>query len=295
MKPRPNQSPSPVGTDLELEKQSRKSLPEINLSDPGKSVGPQPSPGGILISQNKKNTKVPITGMILGPGLYRSTAHISVLKEFERNKHKIHFIGGHGFSGLIASYYAFHLKPDLVEWKMHKLLSKIGNHRPYGKEWRKEVLEVLKKDFKGKRIEQAKLNLFVPVREGKRVVYKKRGDLYQSLVSSFEDVNSVTFKQQVFDSAELKKLGVDITIGVNVLGPKMTWKYPVDFLVGLYGRAAGKSPYEGEVLDLYLNFDLKDLEVDDSKEVTEILKMASSQSPNFNEQVKEFFSQWKRD
>lgn len=63
----------------------------------------------------------PRVGVILGPGLFNTYAHIGVLKAFEESKIPIHVIAGLEWGSLPAALYASKGLAHEVEWKMLRL------------------------------------------------------------------------------------------------------------------------------------------------------------------------------
>ncbi len=292
------ETPNFLGIDLDIDSEVKRPLPDLKKGQGAKKYGPPVTT--LFGARKKKSKRIPIVSLTLGPGVYRTMAFIPILKAIEENKIKIHFIGGHGLSAVIAAYYAFGFKPDLIEWKFHKLLTARGTLSPYSKEWRRELNRMIKKEFRKKRIEQANLNLFVPVYNSAktRVEYLTRGNLSTSLMANLrlggekKKQYRAAFSREVFGSHRMKNFGADLSIGLDVLGEELKWKKGDGFIVGTFARAVGKSKLESSKLSLYKKIELEGLELDSPEILSEIFQVGRKSSQKISESIGKIIEEW---
>jgi hypothetical protein len=271
---------NPLGTGLDIDR-------EIELIEKPRIRDGQKKIPGITPVQSKKAQNVSVVkSLIFGPGMYRTVAYIPLLKEFKNKGFKLPIVGGHGMASIIAAAFAFGEDPDLIEWKFHKFFNAAKDEEIYTEKWFDILDKKLLAQFKGKRIEQAQLKLFVPVFDNKknRIKYLTRGDLYLALSANInlaqnKNLYGPAFKWEIFNIPLMKKLGADKIIGVDVLDEGFTLKSSDGFLYGTFSKAVGKSSKESIHLDHYLSFQLENMTIDTPSDATEILSLAREQSP----------------
>ena len=83
-------------------------------------TGSPSEPPPILQAQDEKKVAV-----ILGPGGYKTFAHVGALKELRKNNIPVHKIVGIEWGSLVAALYAQRGQINEVEWKLYKL-EKVG-------------------------------------------------------------------------------------------------------------------------------------------------------------------------
>ncbi len=116
-----------AGCQIVTERSSpaQKAAPAIPPSIARPSEVSQPSDGDtaptISAPPQAASALTPKVGLILGPGVLRSFAHVGVVQEFAKQKMPIHSIGGIEMGALVAAIYANKGLPYDVEWQMMKL------------------------------------------------------------------------------------------------------------------------------------------------------------------------------
>ena len=60
---------------------------------------------------------------------------------------------------------------------------------------------------------------------------------------------STAFEKEVYNARLLRQLGAEFTIAVDVLGTKFDFDVPNEFLIGVYGRTAGRIQKEKKDFD----------------------------------------------
>ncbi len=68
-----------------------------------------------------KMVEMPKLGLILGPGGFKTYAHLGVLREFEKLGFKIHAIAGLEWGALLGGMYAMKGRANDLEWQLSKL------------------------------------------------------------------------------------------------------------------------------------------------------------------------------
>jgi len=68
-----------------------------------------------------KSVEMPKIGLILGPGAFKTFAHLGVLREFEKVGIKIHAIAGLEWGALIGGIYSMKGRANDLEWQLSKL------------------------------------------------------------------------------------------------------------------------------------------------------------------------------
>jgi hypothetical protein len=73
---------------------------------------------------------------------------------------------------------------------------------------------------------------------------------------------TAAFEKEVFNSNLMKRLGVDFTVGADALGSKFDFKNSNEFLIGVYGRIAGRISREKKNFDFFYSFPLTQMSLD---------------------------------
>ena len=184
--------------------------------------------------------------LLLGPGGYRTLSYLSLLKELHLRGETPHVLIGHGLGAVMAAYYAFGYKPDYIEWKIFKFTKKAENIEIYSDDWLELVEEELIDDLIGKKIEQGKLTLVIPVYDKKlgKVVYLKRGKLNDFLMVNIDLLNkrtspySTAFHTEVINKKILNDLGVGRIMIIDLLKNGINWKKGRGLLNGYFQKSA---------------------------------------------------------
>ena len=161
---------------------------------------------------------------MLGPGLHRVMAYLSLIKELKRKKIPIHVFSGTGLGGVVAGLGSFGLNIDEIEWLLFNFWSKSKDKRPYTDEWYSTLDNIIFKKFKDKDIQDGVQTIFFPVLgENGETRLVKTGNV-RDIFSKILDVKSEippVFERAFYKKEYFLRHGVDIVIGLNVLGPEV--------------------------------------------------------------------------
>lgn len=135
-------------------------------------------------SDDKESVR-PKIGLILGPGLAYSLAHLGALKAINDQKIPIHVIAGMEWSSLIAANYALNGAVNDMRWKAFQgsfsNAVSTGFLRGSVKETSDDVYESLISQYtRGRSINQSKISFICPaiqISKGKELYYKSGGYL----------------------------------------------------------------------------------------------------------------------
>ena len=196
-----------------------KQKPRLNIENHGHegTFGPQ-----VIGGQREKKAKKrgPVVGLMLGPGLHRIMAHLSLIKELNRKKIPIHVISGMGLGAVVAGLVSFDLNIDEIEWLLFNFWSKSKYTKPYTEEWYSILDDVVFKKFKNKDIQDGMQTIFFPVlgENGETRIIKTGNvrDVFSEILNNKLDIPNV-FEKAFYKKEYFLKHGVDITIGLNVL------------------------------------------------------------------------------
>tara|TARA_Y100000768_G_C23991017_1_gene693008 strand:- start:1704 stop:2678 length:975 start_codon:yes stop_codon:yes gene_type:complete len=191
------------------------------------------------------DTVVPMA-LILGPGGYRALGYLSLLKELKLRNEKPHLLMGHGMGAIVASYFAFGYKSDYIEWKFFKFTKKAKDLEIYSEAWLEVVREVLIDDLLGKKIEEGRLTLMIPVFSKKlgKVTYLKRGQLTEALMANVDLLDHISseyepaFYQEILSPQALTDLGIGKVMVVNLLKDGINWKKGRGLLNGYFQKTS---------------------------------------------------------
>lgn len=271
------------GLTVDWTKVEERAIPDLDSQEKTYIYGPQNVSQGIDTKSVGIDKSVKPIAFILGPGGYRCLSTISFLKEVELvTSMNPSVIIGHGLSSIVAAYYAFGFKPDYIEWKFFQFLRKANTKKVFSKEWKAVAEEVLIKEFVGKRIEDSKLTLIVPVYDikNKKIVYKTRGDLNISLMANINLTDFVNngpiFTKELVDKKLLAKLGIQKTLGIDLISQGISWKVGSGYLNGVYEKAASQFLRKKDTFDYSLSFPLKDYPMDDVASISKLMFFSQS-------------------
>lgn len=260
-------------------------VPQIE-ENKSENIGPVPEQKETFLEKKTKVTEVQPRAVILGPGVYRTISHISLLRELNTQGQKPNLILGHGLAATIAAYYAFGYKPDYIEWKFFKFFNEIDDERLLSEGWIKKAKKYLLDELKGKRIEGGKLTLVVPVWNEKenRVEYLIRGDLLTALVANldhkgdFHKTLRPAFPYGIFDKKYLGSLGIKQFYLVDLLSEGITWSKGDGFYNGIFQKGAYQSEKMKDSLNGLIKFDLRDFKIDDLTRLADLVYLTKNQS-----------------
>lgn len=223
---------------------------------------------------------LPVVGLHLGPGLMRSFAFISSLRELEREGIRVNVISGSELGLVIAALYAFGMSPDLIEWRFFNFVNAAQGVRVHSEEWLNLLERELLGELSKQKVEEAQRTLIAPVYqyETERVEYFRRGSLIDLVRAQFRFQRpvrppywSAPHVYEVFSKKAFDDLGVDYSIGLNVLDRDIIFKRPESFLLGIFGRAYGHLQREDESLSAVVTIKSSGYPLD-SYELSELTK-----------------------
>ncbi len=207
-------------------------------------------------------------GLSLGPGLYRTINYVSLLKFLERQSLAPQLITGTGFGAIVAAMYAHGMTPEMIEWNFYRYFREKGNHRPYEEEWIEDVDRLLLEKLKSKMIQDAPKKLFLTLfnSQTKKTYYFDKGNTRELLLKNLQlshnkkskstSLYSAAFENEVFNPKLMIRLGADFTIGADVMGSKFDFEDSSEYLVGIYGKAAGRISKEKKGFDYFFTLPL---------------------------------------
>ena len=212
-------------------------------------------------------------GLSLGPGLYRALNYVSLLKYLERQSLTPQLITGTDFGAIVAAMYAHGMTPEAIEWNFYRYFREKGNHRPYEEEWFEDLDRLLLDKFKTKNIQDANKKLYLTLYNAKtkKTYYFDKGNTRELLLKNFTFKKgkpgsyTAAFQNEVFNPKLMNRLGADFTIGADVLGNSFDFEDSSEFLVGIYGRAAGKISREKKGFDYFFPLPLTSKELDSTQ------------------------------
>lgn len=272
-----------VSVDLNLKNITTK--PKI-LSNKSDSLGPiSDSDFDNLTHQDLKKRLEPIA-LVLGPGLYRTIAHIPLLTELDRIGRTPNLVLGHGLAAIVAAYYSLGYTPAFIEWKFFKLFKDLSKEEVFEDSWYESISKILLKELKSKRIEDGKLTLVIPVwnEKTRKVIYLKRGDLVSALIGNLNYAGRLdtkyqpAFTHEILDKKILKKMGINKLILADLLLSGISWRQGSGLLTGLYKKAAYRISQLEMSKNEIIEFDLKEFKMDDIGEVANIVYESKRQS-----------------
>lgn len=242
-------------------------------------------------------------GLSLGPGLYRAINYVSLLRYLERQSLTPQLLTGTGFGAIVAAMYAHGMTPDMIEWNFYRYFREKGNHRPYEEEWYEDISTLLLDKLKGKQIQNASKKLFLTLYSAKtkKTYYFDKGDTKDLLLKNLQLANNkkashqgtytAAFQNEVFNPKLMSRLGADFTIGADVLGTKFEFEDSSEFLVGIYGRAAGIISRERKGFDYFISLPLTSNELDSTQNSAASLMKTQEFLEKQNSQIKKVIQQ----
>lgn len=217
-------------------------------------------------------------GLSLGPGLYRTINYVSLLKFLERQNLNPQVITGTGFGAIVAAMYASGMTPEVIEWNFYRYFKEKRKYRPYESEWLEEVDSLLLDKLKNKTIQDTPKKFYITLYNSKtkKTYYFDKGNIRELLLLNLKLSNSVdhrkpgmqyttAFENEVFNAGLMKRLGVDFAIGADVLGSKFDFEDSNEFLIGVFGRAAGRITREKKGFDYFYSIPLQKMSLDSTE------------------------------
>lgn len=217
-------------------------------------------------------------GLSFGPGLYRTINYVSLLKFLERQNLNPQVITGTGFGAIVAAMYASGMTPEVIEWNFYRYFKEKRKYRPYESEWLEEVDTLLLDKLKNKNIQDTSKKFYITLYNSKtkKTYYFDKGNIRELLLLNLKLSNSVdtrkagiqyttAFENEVFNAGLMRKLGVDFTIGADVLGTKFDFEDSNEYLIGVFGRAAGRIAREKKGFDYFYSIPLQKMSLDSTE------------------------------
>ena len=217
-------------------------------------------------------------GLALGPGLYRAINYVSLLKFLERQSLSPQVITGTGFGAIVAAMYATGMTPEMIEWNFYRYFKEKKKHRPYEESWLEEVDSLLLEKLKGKNIQDTPKKLFMTLysMKTKKTYYFDKGNIHDLLLLNLRLSNTVdlkkpgaqytaAFESEVFNAGLIKRLGVDFAIGADVLGSKFDFEESNEFLIGVYGKTAGRILKQKKGFDYFYSIPVSKMSLDSTE------------------------------
>lgn len=217
-------------------------------------------------------------GLALGPGLYRTINYVSLLKFLERQNLPPQIITGTGFGAIVAAMYASGMTPEMIEWNFYRYFKEKRKYRPYDEEWLEEIDSLLLEKLKSKNIQDTPKKFFMTLYnvKTKKTYYFDKGNIRELLLMNLKLSNMVdlrasgakytaAFENEVFNAGLMKRLGVDFAIGADVLGGKFDFEESNEFLIGVYGKTAGRIQKQKRGFDYFYSIPVSKMSLDSTE------------------------------
>lgn len=248
----------------------------VRVGDRGGDIYTNASQGNGHIRVDNKKLRI---GLSMGPGIYRTINYVSFLKILERQNLAPDIITGTEFGAIIAAMYATGMTPEVIEWNFYKYFKEKRKNKPYDSDWLAEVDEAFLKFFKLVDIQNTEKKFYITLydHETKKTYYFDKGNIRDLLLLNLKLSNNFTeskkiqkystaFEKEVFNARLLRQLGAEFTIAVDSLGAKVDFENANEFLIGVYGRAAGRIQKERKGFDYSVTLPLSFMNLDSIKD-----------------------------
>jgi hypothetical protein len=219
-------------------------------------------------------------GLSLGPGIYRAINYVSFLKILERQNLSPDIVTGTGFGAIVAAMYASGMTPEVIEWNFYKYFKEKKKTKPYDPEWIHEIDVAFLTKFKNMNLQDTKKKFFLTLydHKTKKTYYFDKGNIRDLLLLNMRLSNHITesvngqkyttaFEKEVFNARLLRQIGAEFTIAADVLGSKFDFEQTNDFLIGVYGRVAGRIQKEKKDYDYSVTLPLSGMSLDSTKDL----------------------------
>lgn len=230
--------------------------------------------------QSHAQTRKLRIGLTLGPGIYRTLNYVSFLKILERQNLAPDIITGTGFGAIVAAMYASGMTPEVIEWNFYKFVRENDRNKPYDSEWIEEIDTVFLSKFKNLNLQDMKKKFFLTLydHKTKKTYYFDKGNIRDLLLLNLRLSNNIqvsktgqkyttAFEKEVFNARLLRQLGAEFTIAADVLGNKFDFDKTNDFLIGVFGRAAGRIQKEKKDYDYSVTLPLSAMNLDSTNDL----------------------------
>jgi len=266
-----NQPVNPVEKATEIIPQEE----TVRIGDRGGDVYANNDQSPVNDSVENKKLKIALS---LGPGIYRTINYVSLLKILERQNLAPNIITGTDFGAIVAAMYAIGMTPEVIEWNFYKYFKEKKKNKPYETDWVNEVDEFFLTKFKNINIQDTKRKFFLTLfdHNTQKTYYFDKGNIRDLLLLNLRLSNnfkksksgqkySAAFEKEVFNARLLKQLGAEFTVAVDVLGPKFDFENSNEFLIGVYGRIAGRIAKEKKEFDYNITLPLGAMALDSTE------------------------------
>ena len=247
----------------------------VRLGDRGGDVFTPEDDSSTIGQSNSRKLRI---GLSLGPGLYRAINYVSLLKFLERQNLTPQIITGTGFGAIVAGMYASGMTPEVIEWNFYRYFKEKRKYRPYDSEWLEEIDTLLLDKLKNKNLQDTPKKFYITLYNSKtkKTYYFDKGNLRDLLLMNMKLTNSVdnrikatqyttAFESEVFNANLMRRIGVDFAIGADVLGSKFDFQDSNEFLIGVYGRAAGRIARQKKGFDFFYSIPLAKMILDSTE------------------------------
>lgn len=273
-----------VGVSYIDDEGTKTSIPLIDEDDylPPNSFGPIVGKNWVSKTKRKKKlNKDPVLGIFFGPGLFRTVSYISIIRVFEKIGLRFHVISGTGLGSVVAALYANNSTSDQIEWFFYKVLNKIKDKKPYSKEWKSIILTELEKELPDYLIQEVKTTLLIPVYDNMKGEIKNlmRGNLLSAIEKNFSLSDgdkrfiSSLYGKSLVNYNQMKALGTDILVGVNLLSSNLYTDENNFKLVGLFKDAGRKLSGSKHKFDYYYEISKEGSELNSISEIHKLQKI----------------------
>jgi hypothetical protein len=284
------------------ENEADRSKKSINIS-----ADDNPDAYGPDLNQNSdyQSIKVrePVIGIVLGPGLYRTSIAVGILKELEKANIRPHIITGFGMGAVVSFIYAKSKNAEILEWELFNFYRKVKRVTPYSKNWKKIFVEYFSNRYGDIKLETTELTFLFPAlkRDKKmKLSYIRRGK-FKELLSSLVGLSKSTCSQRYcnamlsseFNLSSIKDLGADILIFIDSMGNRVNVDTSGGHVLGIYNKIKG-------VLDSgKMNFDIKveitepSDSIDNLGSVSEFIKLGEKRGRLLISELNDGIKLWK--
>lgn len=248
---------------------------------------------------NKKEdiSKKAIFGLVLGPGAHRALGHITFLKYLDSKNIEPHLLSGNEMGAVVAALYASGVTPQKMEWLFYKFFNESKKNKIYSIKWFKKLDEIILKEIKVTSIEKLKIAMYLPglTKKGVFGLYGS-GNIKSVLISNIKAFSKYGHSQHqynFFGDRFFNRIGVDILIGIDVLGENILFERGDDYLAGIFGKVVGKIQKEKnnpkkKIYSLYL----EEYPLDSYDDPSPYLKKPEKQSKEMVEDIFKMIKKW---
>ena len=261
--------------------------PEIDENEfTENSIGPFPLLDTQKVKDSQKAKKA-IVGLVFGPGAHRVLAQIIFLKHLQQKKVVVHLVSGYGLGALVATMFASGMTPQKMEWLFFKFFNEARNTKPFTTAWIKILDKIIISQIRSSSLQELKKATYLPAKKKVNSLYGS-GNLRTILLNhlfQFSPQNRPQWqiqKTNFFGHKFLKKLGVNLLIGLDALGDDVEFKKPDSHLLGIFTKISGKIQLEKKRSDrIIFTLDTSGYTLDSYDDPMPYMKEVEKQSHGF--------------